>query len=261
MVSALLVASACLGWLTSGKLSAAEPTPTPGQTLELTFPDLPKDLNGNAAACHVRIPEIYDPQKPVPFLLWLDGGNGTNDPEAATALVDKTKFVMAAFPYPSTTPDPVHALVADRMGEIWAYHKPMLAEVLRRVPNLDPKIRVVAGVSNGAHCIGTYLSQGISEFTDCFHIYVLAEGGSRYPTARIPLKGKQIYLAWGSEPGSSASFMKGTYLCALKAQMQLTLHEMKGVAHGFPDNERAAVKQWLEVVAIPKAWQTPEGVR
>jgi len=127
---------------------------TPGAIIPLSFPNLPKDLTGQPATCNLRIPDEYQPGMPVPLLVWLSGGTGGNQPTGGYVMVDKSKFAILALPYPSTAPAPREALGGGKMEAIYAYHQAMLAEVQRILPNIDPRIRIVAGFSNGAHTIG-----------------------------------------------------------------------------------------------------------
>jgi hypothetical protein len=233
----------------------ADPRVKPGAVVALEFPSLPKDHNGNTATCNVRIPEDYDPTKPVPLLVWIGGGKGGNTPNGGFALVDKGHYAIAALPYPSTVPTPNTALDNPKdFDVIIDYHKAMLADVVKLLPNLDPKIRLVAGFSNGAHTIGTNISRGEGYFIDLFNAFIIIEGGGRDVEAKKKLREKFAYLAWGNDVATKGSkdYM-ANYVCkAVKdARLQVTDHEMDGVGHQFPDSEKVLVKEWIEKTVLP----------
>jgi len=225
----------------------------PGAIVALEFPDLPKDHNGNVATCNVRIPEKFDATKPVPLLVWIGGGKGSNSPNGGFALVNKEDYAIAALPYPSSVPTPRDALSSGEMDDIWEYHKVMLAELVKLLPNLDPKMRVVGGFSNGAHTIGTYISTGEKEFIELFNAFIIIEGGSRETSAKKRLRDKFAYLAWGDDTSNQGSkgYMESMVACAKSARLQTTESNMSGIGHAFPDTEKAAVKKWLETVVTP----------
>jgi hypothetical protein len=222
--------------------------------LPLEFPKLPKDKNDNPATCNVSIPDDYDPTKPVPLLVWIGGGKGGNQPGGGFALVDKAHWAIAALPYPSTAPTPADSL-ADKgnMDIILGYHKTMLEEVVKLLPNLDPKLRVVAGFSNGAHTIGTNIARGEKEFIELFNAFVIIEGGGQVPEAKKKLRGKYAYLAWGNDIAKKGSKDYMGYIrdCVKDAKLQTSTHEMDGVGHAFPDTEKALVKEWITQTVVP----------
>jgi hypothetical protein len=225
-----------------------------GTVVALEFPNLPKDHNGNPATCNVSIPNDYDPAKPVPLLVWIAGGKGGNMPGGGFALVDKAHWAVAALPYPSTAPTPADSL-ADKsnMDIILGYHKTMLEEVVKLLPNLDPKLRVVVGFSNGAHTIGTNIARGEKEFTELFNAFVIIEGGGDVAEARKKLRGKYAYLAWGNDIAKKGSkdYMGSIRECVKDAKLETSTHEMDGVGHSFPDSEKVLVKEWIAKTVVP----------
>ena len=230
---------------------SADPRVKPGAVVALEFPDLAKDRLGNTATCNVRIPEDYDPAKPVPLLVWLGGGDGTNQPGGGFALVDKAHWAVAALPYPTgTTPQGKTLDDQKNFTVIFNYQKTMLEELVKLLPNLDPKIRVVAGFSNGAHTIGTNIMRGEKEFTELFNAYILIEGGCNAPKAKKKLRGKYAYLAW-DDPRSTPFMLQGAAGAAKAAGMTATEHRMPNSGHAFPDTEKALVKEWIEKTVIP----------
>lgn len=230
---------------------ATDPRLKPGATVTLSFPDLPKDHNGEAAACNVRIPESFDPAKPVPLLVWIGGGKGSNQPGGGFSLVDKSQYVIAGLPYPDTAPSPNKAMGEGKMDLILDYQQTMLAELVKLVPNIDPEVRVVAGFSNGAHTIGSAVASGRKEFVELFNAFVVIEGGAQTNASKKKLREKYGYFAWGNTGNGSKDYMRAMMQAAKDARLQVTEHEMDGVAHEFPDSEKALVKAWIEKTVVP----------
>ncbi|TLD69071.1 hypothetical protein FEM03_19575 [Phragmitibacter flavus] len=230
-----------------------DPRVKAGEVVALEFPALPKDHNGNVATCNVRIPDNYDAKKPVPLLVWMGGGKGSNSPNGGFPLVDKAEYAIAALPFPSSVGTPRDAMRTDEMDEIWKYHQVMLAELVKLLPNLDPKVRIVGGFSNGAHTIGVYISKAEKEFVELFNAFVIIEGGSPEPTAKKRLRNKYAYLAWGDDLSKQGgkSYMQSMVACAENARLEVTESNMEGIGHAFPDEEKAAVKKWIESVVVP----------
>ena len=249
-------------WLpATAPASAADPRATPGAIVALEFPALPTDKTGAPAVCNVRLPDDYDPAKPVPLLVWIGGGQGSNQPGGGFPLVDKAHWAIAALPYPSTAPPPALALDNEKdLDAILGYHKTMLAEVLKLLPNLDPKLRIVAGFSNGAHTIGTYIARGENEFVELFHAFVIIEGGGNFGKAKKKLRDKFAYLAWGNDASKKGSKEYMAYIRdgVKDARLETTTHEMDGVGHAFPDAEKALVKEWIEKTVVPSLSGPPK---
>ena len=239
-------------WQPGTAAPAADERTKAGTVVALEFPTLPKDQNGNPAVCNVSIPDDYDPAKPVPLLVWIAGGKGGNMPGGGFALVDKGHWAVAALPYTSTAPTPADSLAdKNNMDVILGYHKTMLEDVVKLLPNLDPKLRVVAGFSNGAHTIGTNIARGEKEFTELFSAFVIIEGGGQVPETRKKLRGKYACLAWGSDNKGSKDYMGVVRECVKDAKLEISTHEMAGVGHAFPDSEKVLVKEWIAKTVIP----------
>ena len=128
----------------------------------------------------------------------------------------------------------------------------MLAKLVQMVPNLDPRLRVVVGFSNGAHTIGGCLSQGEQSFYGFFNVFVLIEGGYSNIYAYPPLPGRYFYVAWGTgKDGDGNDFGLKLVDAAKKARMNVESHAMEGVGHDFPATEERKVNAWLRTVVIP----------
>lgn len=242
------------GWQPQGAVPmAVDERVKPGAMVTLTFADLPADQNGQAASCQVRIPDNFDPGTPVPLLVWINGGKGSNAPGGGLPMVDSSKFAVAALPYPGNNPAPRDALSEGKIGAIFDYHKPMLEEIRKLLPNLDEKIRIVAGFSNGAHLIGTAIESGLPDYVDFFNVFVIVEGGARSSSAETKLRGKFAYLAWGTDTAKRGSkdYMQAMVGGVEEAKLETTISEMQGEGHAFPETEKAKVKTWIEAVVIP----------
>lgn len=223
------------------------PKPKPGATLTLKFPELEKDFNGKPAAVSVRIPKSYDPSKPVPLFIFLGGGKGSSSPGGALSLT-RDDFVCAGLPYPNSGRSPWQANMVGRPDIVWAYWKPMLARLHAAIPNLDPRVRIIGGFSNGAHAIDALLAN--REFGSAFSAFVLIEGGGSPGGNYQGVKGKHIYYAWGDKSPIARS--AGVVLSrARQGGMRMRSHAMKDTGHQFPKTEKTAVQSWLYETVIP----------
>ncbi|MEM7012886.1 MAG: hypothetical protein AAF585_15530, partial [Verrucomicrobiota bacterium] len=137
------------------KPAAADDMPTPegpkpGETLTFDFPNLAKDFSGNPAKFSAKIPADYDPAKPVGLIVFAGGGKGSSSPSGAAGLTNGD-FVCAGFPYPDNGRNPAQNNMVGSFDEVWDYWKPMLAKLEEAVPNIDPRLRIIGGFSNGGH--------------------------------------------------------------------------------------------------------------
>lgn len=168
-------------------------------------------------------------------------------------MVDLKNFAVAALPYPGNNPTPRDALNEEKIGPIFDYHRPMLEEIRKMLPNLDEKVRIAAGFSNGAHLIGTAIETGLTEYVDFFNAFVIVEGGAKSSSAKTKLRGKYAYLAWGTDAAKRGSkdYMQTMVGGVEDAKLEVTISEMEGEGHAFPETEKAKVKGWIESVVIP----------
>ena len=223
----------------------------PGETIVLEFPELAKDRQGEVAKCKVRLPDQYDAARPMPLLLWLAPGEGSNDPQNGVSLVDGATWAVAAMPFPSSAAPPNQAFDKKQMPIIWNYHKAMLKKLVAALPNVDPKLRFAGGHSNGAHCVATYMADGEREFIEFFNGFIIIEGGCLRYDAKKKLRTSYAYLAWGDSDGNNEGFMAGIKSGVKDGKLKATSRIMTGVGHDFPDAERNGVKGWIERVAVP----------
>ncbi len=219
-----------------------------GATVKLDFPDLSPDRKDQPAALNMRVPDKYDPNKPVPLIVWLGGGDGGNSAGSCSSLVDQKKFLMVGLPYPKGANNPGQANMVGEFEDIWAYHQTMLDEITKLVPNIDPKLRIIAGFSNGGHAIDGMMAE--KEFRDFFKVYVLIDGGKdegRYSG----MAGNFAYVAWGTEGNNNSASAQSVAKSAKRGKMTVESHGMEGVGHAFPAEEKALVKKWITETVIP----------
>lgn len=96
----------------------------PGKTLRLEVPQFLADDN-KQRVFEVRIPETYTPDKNMPLLVWFSPGGGSNRIGSIPPIVDKTKFLLVALPYPDNQL-PRLAIKSGSIDSFWDYEKPML---------------------------------------------------------------------------------------------------------------------------------------
>ena len=240
--------------------AAAKPVPrtelkaqvAPGATLRLDFPELTVDRKGALAACHLKLPADFDAAKKYPLVVWLGGGEGGNQPSGA--FLPAGDFILVGLPYPKGANNPAQANMVGDYAQVWAYHRFMLDEIAKVIPNIDKSRSIIAGFSNGAHAIdGMLRLSGRPKLTDYFGVFVFADGGGTGYTSlgALPdLKGKFAYACWGGEKGSNKP--NTSHLPkALKAKGATVVgSEMAGVGHAFADSEHAKVAEWLAKVAL-----------
>ena len=224
----------------------------PGATLRFDFPELTVDRKGALAACHLKLPAAYDTAKKYPLVVWLGGGEGGNQPSGA--FLPAGDFILVGLPYPKGANNPKQANMVGDYGKVWAYHRFMLEEIAKTIPNIDKSRSIIAGFSNGAHAMDGMLrlSSG-PKFTDSFGVFIFIEGGGTGYSSlgELPdLKGKFAYVCWGSEKGSNKA--DASYLPAALKTKDATVvgSEMAGVGHAFAPSEYAKIAEWLEQVAL-----------
>lgn len=234
-------------WLAAGA-NAGERI-VPGEVLTLEFPELAPMHGDLPAACEVSVPKHYDPEKPVPLLVWFTGGKGSQRVEGARGLVDFDRFVVVALPYPNGH-DMRKVIKEGGMETVREYHRAMMARVTERVPNIDPQVRIVAGSSNGAHLIGTALSLEWAGFVDYFTLFVLHEGGSaasrKYPGA----KDKRLLVIWG-EKSEALKWQLWFNWSIGQPGALVSYHSVPEAGHGLNARGCGMIKAWIEEMAFP----------
>ncbi len=225
----------------------------PGTALTLEFPDLAPDRRGRTASCEVRIPAGYDAGRKFPLVAWLAGGEGGSTP--ASGFLPPGDFILVGLPYPKGAANPAYPPMVGDFAKIWAYHRTMLEDVHRLLPNVERRSSILGGFSNGGHAIDGMLRARFEgpRPSDHFGIFIAADGGGNNYTSigpMQPLKGLYAYVCWGEKSPNRPN--GGTFAKALEAKgAAVTASEMKGVGHAFPESEQAKVREWLAKVALP----------
>lgn len=230
-----------------------DPKVQPKAELYLTFPELGMSRTGDEPlGMHIRIPETYRPDRPVPIIVWMAGGDGSSRFNETESMVNKEDFVLVGINYPASAPEPRYATRDGQIDQVWGVQEKMLAKLVEIIPNTDPRLRIAVGFSNGAHTIGGCLGQRVASFYAFFNVYVLVEGGASKTYNYPPLPGRYFYVTWGlAEGGYGSDFGMNLARQAARAGMKVEAHGMEGVSHGFPATEEARVKAWIYGEVIP----------
>ena len=224
--------------------AATAPELKPGGSFTLEFPDLPEDRRGEPAKVQVLLPTRYDPAQSYGLYVWLGGGDGGH--HANANVVDRTRFVCAGFPYPKGANNPKQANMVGDFPAIWAYHRPMLQELLRVVPNIHPRLRIIGGFSNGGHCIDGLLSVPSSDFRRHFGTVLLADGGVGVGDYR----GLSFAAMFWGEQSPAKRIVPRCAALAKSAGVTLLAEEMPGVGHAFPREHEQRAAKWIEQTVV-----------
>ncbi len=236
--------------------AGADPRVKPGESFYLEFPRMPKDRYDKLARMQVCIPKDYDPRKLYPLYAWMGGADGTSGPD--TTLVNPDLYIRIGLPFPKGANNPQQSNMVGRYPVIWQYHKAMLDELLRVVPNISPGLRIIGGFSNGGHTLAGLMQLPRNEFLDYFNVYVPVEGGgigSRWASGAgtgldARLKGRYICLLWG-EKSMGKSHVKPMSETLDKFGMKVTAFAMADTGHEFPDPYQDKVRDWIKDKVIP----------
>lgn len=164
-------------------------------------------------------------------------------------MVDGGQFITAGLPFPEGCNNPDYSKMVGDYRKIWQdYHQPMLAKLFEKIPNIDKKLCIIAGFSNGAHCIAGVLREakdgGYPEFFNC---YVLVDGGNGDTRLRGG-KGNYLFATWGE---TSPNAVRCEEAAKKASGMEREMFEMEGIGHAFAEVGKTKVKEWLDTVVIP----------
>jgi hypothetical protein len=221
-----------------------------GTKITLEFPKLPKDRRNQPARTTIWLPKDYRPERVYPLYVWLRGSDGDNHPGTGQGVVNPDKFVQLGLPYPNSARDRHDPKFIGNFPEVWKYHRPILEDVLRAVPNVHPRLRVVAGFSNGGHCIDGLLSLPACEFRSLFNVFILADGGEGKGDYR-GLQGSFAYVCWGEKGLTNKEGAIEVVKKVTRAKMTVKAEAMKGIGHEFPPPYRRSANHWLETTVLP----------
>ncbi len=217
----------------------------PGAKFRLEFADLPGTANGQSAGCEISIPSNYRVDAPVPLLVWISGGKGSDRIGGAGELVDSSRFVVVALPFPKSVPSVRDAVGKGNVDDVWDYQRPMLQKVRELIPNLDPDIQIVGGTSNGAHAIGSGIDQDWEGFADEFTGFILHEGGSSPDGDYRDARGKTMLVIYG-ENSTALDWQKGFIDRIERSRPRLDVVAIPGEGHGMGGDSRKRIREWID---------------
>ena len=243
-MSGRLAVLGAAGFILLGNLFAAEPQVVPGTTLTLAFPHLPRMHDDLPAACEVHIPKDYDAGTPVPLLVWFSGGKGSQHVAGANGLVNFDRFVVVALPYPGGRD--MRAFIKEGgVDDVWAFQQSMLSKVRELIPNIDVRVRIAAGTSNGAHLIGTGLNRDWAGFVDYFSLFVLHEGGAAPTYSYSAAKNKRLLVVWG-EDSEALKWQLWFNARIGQSDARISYHSVPGAGHGLTARGRDVIRAWID---------------
>ena len=216
----------------------------PGKTLRLEVPQVLAN-DSKQRVFEIRIPEHYKPDDSIPLLVWFSPGNGSNSISSIPPIVDKTKFLLVAIPYPDNQLPRV-AIEANTIDNFWDYEKPMLDYVKYMIPNIDPNIKIAAGFSSGAHLVGSGLDRNWIGFTDFFTVYILHEGGgspsNTYQGAKSTHK---ILVTYGLQ---NNSYGQVVVVNMKKSGIVPDVIKLTNTGHTMSQESIDAIRGWVNVL-------------
>lgn len=222
----------------------------PGETIVLEFPELQEMAGGQKPMCELRIPENYSADKTFPLFVWYSGGKGSHKVGGANGMVDFKEFIVVAIPYPGGRL-PRLAVNDGDIDDFWDYQAPMLERVNELIPNISEEVRIAGGSSSGAHMVGSGICQKWKGFIDYFTAYVLHEGGYAPEKNYRAARKKPVLVIYGEK--SKAYPWQKTFNEAIEdSRADLTFIALPNDGHGLSGEGRKHIREWIEMVAIPK---------
>jgi hypothetical protein len=216
----------------------------PGKTLRLEVPQALAN-DSKQRLFEVRIPEHYKPDDSMPLLVWFSPGGGSNSISSIPPIVDKTKFLLVALPYPDNQLPRV-AIKSNTIDSFWEYEKPMLDYLKYMIPNIDTKIKIAAGFSSGAHLVGSGLDRNWIGFTDFFTIYILHEGGGSPSNTYQGVKSiHKILVTYGLQ---NNSYGQVVVLNMKKSGILPNVIKLPHTGHEMSQESIDAIKGWVDVL-------------
>ena len=216
----------------------------PGKTLRLEVPQfLANDTKQRVF--EVRIPEEYRPDKEMPLLVWFSPGGGSNSISSIPPIVDKTKFILVALPYPDNQLPRV-GIETNTIDSFGDYERPMLEYMKYMIPNIDQKTKIAAGFSSGAHLVGSGLDRNWIGFTDFFTVYVLHEGGGSPSNTYQGVKSThKILVTYGLQNNSYGQVVVSNMK---KSGIVPDVIKLPNTGHEMSQESIDAIRQWINVL-------------
>ena len=220
----------------------------PGKTLKLEVPDM-GEVPPLKRILEVRVPEHYREDQPVPLLVWFSPGGGSASVRSVPPIVDFSRFLVVAIPYPGNTlPRLAIKKGKAEIDRFWAYEKPMLAYVRDLFPNISDQIRIAGGFSSGAHLVGSGLDRDWPGFTDFFTAYIIHEGGyAPEMTYRGMQKAHQVLVTYGLKNDSYGRVVVREMKRAGKTP---TVKKLPHTGHSMSQEAIEVIREWISTVVL-----------
>lgn len=236
-----------------------DPELQPGAVLEMSFPKMADDYNGQPAMCHVQLPPDYDPTKKYRLAVWFSGGEGGNQP--CRGFYPESEYVIMGVPFLKNPPTSKNGFFTDLERDyaaVWNNTRTMIDAVLKKVPNVQKGKGILAGYSNGGHtvelCLRVRKAKGTNA-EDYFSIFMLSSGGGMGMGPNFPsLKHCFAYICWGEKEGPEGFGHGGVRVIKSFKDAGATVVNsvIKDAGHDFTDSEKAKVKEWIETKVLPE---------
>jgi hypothetical protein len=244
----LLVLAASAAASAVGEGAAPDPRLVAGNEIVEKFPEFPTDARDIAAVMRITLPENYDLAKVYPVFLFMNGGKGSsaNLPE----LVENRDFISVGMPIfvaNDAKPEGRYIVGNRDAANLWKYHKQMLERLYEVVPNINRKLGLAAGFSNGANSIRCLVELTDGEYHQYFNRYIFCEGGTLLTFAENlngPILGVAGDGAMGivNRPGN----VKDTVVDpALARGVDAEYILMKDTKHEFNEAYYPQVREWI----------------
>lgn len=224
-----------------------DPRVKPGASFFLEFPELPVDRHGDVSKMQVIIPKSYDTKKLFPMIAWMGGGDGGSG-AGGGAMIDPNIYVSVGMPFMKGATSQRQGNLVGDFPNMWKYHKHMLDELHRVVPNISPCLRVISGFSNGAHTTIGYMGLAQTDFPNYFTVYIPGDGsliGYEMGGNFSHLAGRRLFVVWGEKsPNKGGS--TGLVAAATRSGMKVSTFEEPNGGHEFNEEAQQKAAAWLK---------------
>lgn len=219
--------------ISSAQAITPDPRVKPGNSFLIEFPGIGPSENAPVAKMGVWIPNDYTTDRKFPLLVWFHGGVGGSDTKLPRELVGDEGFICVGLPYQKE-------LV---WKSPWSFYAPMLRELEKVVPNINPRQRACAGYSSGGAAICHSIVAEDNGFRDYF--YAFMPGGAGWVMGSFsPLKGRPIYAFMGSQDHTRVEAFRKIEGVAKSAGADITYLEYDA-GHVLPKNHFPEMRKWL----------------
>ncbi len=232
--------------------------PAAGKRIQIPMPELGTSIGGAEAQFTIEVGANVSPMRPVPLFIWFAQASGADSDirNRSSLLGEKAAdFVCVFLPYPGSyksSREYNQAITdANNVKDLEKMHEAMLGRLTQMFPNLDPRLGIVGGFSNGAHTVSTHLANKFKPLTNLCNCYILVEGGSNYKKSFPRYKNDSMLLVFGKhfrEYGVSKYLEKEVK----RAGFKNTWIDMPGVGHEFPEMYEKQVSKHITEVMIPR---------